>query len=53
MAPRESQDKIKPAIRDGYEKAIKDLPATTQLEAKPFVEAMDMWDRMIGAKVKQ
>ena len=53
MAPKESQDKVKPAIRDAYEKAIKDLPSTTQLDAKPLVEAMDMWDKLVGAKIKK
>jgi len=53
MAPKESQDQVKPAIRDSYEKAIKDLPATTQLDAKPLVEAMDMWDKLVGAKIKK
>ena len=53
MAPKESQDKVKPAIRDSYEKAIKDLPSTTQLDAKPLVEAMDTWDKLVGAKIKK
>ena len=53
MAPKESQDKVKPAVRDSYEKAIKDLPSTTQLDAKPLVEAMDTWDKLVGAKIKK
>jgi putative spermidine/putrescine transport system substrate-binding protein len=53
MAPKDSQDKVKPAIRDSYEKAIKDLPSATQLDAKPLVEAMDMWDKLVGAKIKK
>jgi putative spermidine/putrescine transport system substrate-binding protein len=53
MAPKESQDLVKPAIRDAYEKAIKDLPSTTQLDSKPLVEAMDMWDKLVGAKIKK
>ena len=52
-APKEIQDKIKPAIRDYFEKAIKDFPSTTQLDAKALVEAMDMWDKLVGAKVKK
>jgi putative spermidine/putrescine transport system substrate-binding protein len=53
MAPKESQNQVKPAIRDSYEKAIKDLPAATQLDSKPLVEAMDMWDKLVGAKIKK
>ncbi len=52
MAPKASQDKVKAAMRDSYEKAIKEFPNTTQLESKPLVEAMDMWDKLVGAKVK-
>jgi putative spermidine/putrescine transport system substrate-binding protein len=53
LAPKESQDKIKPAIRDYFEKAIRDFPSTNQLDAKPMVEAFDMWDKLVGAKVKK
>lgn len=52
VAPKEIQEKIKAAMRTEYEKAIKEFPSTTQLGAKELVEAFDMWDRMIGAKVK-
>lgn len=52
MAPKDSQTKIQNAIRDTYEKAIKDLPNEPQLDSKPLVEAMDMWDKLVGAKVK-
>jgi putative spermidine/putrescine transport system substrate-binding protein len=53
LAPKEDQDKVKPAIRDYFEKAIKDFPSTTQLDAKALVEAMDMWDKLVGAKIKK
>lgn len=53
MAPKDSQSKIQGAVRDSYEKAITDLPNETQLDSKPLVEAMDMWDKLVGAKVKQ
>lgn len=53
MAPKASQDKINAAIRPAYEKAMTSYPVTTQLESKPLVTAMDMWDKLVGAKVKQ
>lgn len=53
MAPKESQDKVKGAMRDQYEKAIQELPTATQLDAKPLVEAYDMWDKLVGAKTKK
>lgn len=53
LAPKENQAKVKAAVRDQYEKAIKDLPSTTQLDAKALVEAMDMWDKLVGAKIKK
>lgn len=53
MAPAGSQKAIKPAIRAAYEKAIADFPRTTQLDSAALVEAMDMWDQLVGAKVKK
>ncbi len=53
QAPAESQKAIKPAIRAAYETAIVKLPNTTQLGAEALVEAMDMWDQLVGAKVKK
>lgn len=53
MAPKESQDKINAARRDYLDKAIQELPNETQLEAKPLVEAMDMWDKLVGAKTQK
>jgi putative spermidine/putrescine transport system substrate-binding protein len=53
MAPKKSQDLIKPAIRKSLEDAIQKFPSTTQLDAKAMVQAMDMWDKLIGAKIKK
>lgn len=53
MAPKDSQDKITKAVRPEYEKAITDLPNTTQLDAKNLVKAFDMWDKLVGAKIKK
>lgn len=54
MAPQESQEKVKAAMRDEYEKAISEFPTTPQLGAKEMVEAFDMWDKLIGSgKLKQ
>jgi putative spermidine/putrescine transport system substrate-binding protein len=51
-APAEIQEKIKSAMRKEYEDAIRKFPSTTQLGAKELVEAFDMWDRLVGSKVK-
>jgi putative spermidine/putrescine transport system substrate-binding protein len=53
MAPADSQKAVKPAIRAAYEQAIVKLPNTTQLDSAALVEAMDMWDQLVGAKVKK
>jgi len=52
-APKTSQDKIKPAIRQPYEDAIKTLPSSTQLDTTNFMEALNMWDQSFGTKVKR
>lgn len=52
MAPKESRDKVSAAMRPQYEKAMENFPATTQLDSKPLVEAMDMWDKLVGSRVK-
>ena len=52
-APKASQDKIKPAIRQSYEDAIKTLPISTQLDTTNFMEALNMWDQLFGTKVKR
>jgi putative spermidine/putrescine transport system substrate-binding protein len=53
MAPEKSQKAVKSAIRPAYEQAIVKLPSTTQLDQTALVEAMDMWDQLVGAKVKK
>lgn len=53
MAPQANQDKVTPAIRPEYDKAISSFPNATQLEAKPLVQAYDMWDKLVGAKIKK
>lgn len=52
-APKDSQDKIKPAMRQSYDDAIKTLPTTTQLDTNNFMEALNMWDQQFGTKVKR
>jgi putative spermidine/putrescine transport system substrate-binding protein len=52
-APKDSQDKIKPAMRQSYDDAIKTLPTTTQLDTDTFMEALNMWDQQFGTKVKR
>jgi len=29
------------------------LPNASQLDAKPLVAAFDMWDKLVGAKIKK
>jgi putative spermidine/putrescine transport system substrate-binding protein len=53
MAPQASQDKIKAFYRPAYDKMIEKLPNAPQLDAKPMVEAFDMWDKLVGAKIKK
>jgi putative spermidine/putrescine transport system substrate-binding protein len=53
MAPKESQDKIKPAIRQSYDDSIKTLPTSTQLDPSKSMEALNMWDQSFGTKVKR
>ncbi|EHJ01293.1 ABC transporter, periplasmic substrate-binding protein [Clostridium sp. DL-VIII] len=52
-APKDSQDKIKPAMRQSYDDAIKTLPTTTPLDTNNFMEALNMWDQQFGTKVKR
>ncbi len=53
MAPQASQDKIKPAMRAMYDQMVTRLPNASQLDAKPLVLAFDMWDKLVGAKIKK
>jgi putative spermidine/putrescine transport system substrate-binding protein len=53
MAPQASQDKVKPAIRPALDAMMTKLPNASQLDAKPLVEAFDMWDKLVGAKIKK
>jgi len=53
MAPQTSQDRIKPAMRAAYDEAVAKLPNATQLDARTMVTAFDMWDKLVGAKIKK
>jgi putative spermidine/putrescine transport system substrate-binding protein len=53
MAPPASQKAVKGAMRKSYDDAIAKLPSTPQLGAEALVEAMDMWDQLVGSKVKK
>ncbi|NLG83930.1 MAG: extracellular solute-binding protein [Firmicutes bacterium] len=52
MAPKDIQANISAAMRPQYEKAIEEFPTTTQLDSKELVQAFDMWDKLVGSKVK-
>ena len=49
-APLASQNAIKAFVRPMYEQMVSTLPNTTQLDAKPLVQAFDMWDRLVGSR---
>jgi putative spermidine/putrescine transport system substrate-binding protein len=53
MAPTESQAKVKAAMRSSYDEAIKKYPSSTQLDATELTEACEMWDKLVGAKIKK
>jgi putative spermidine/putrescine transport system substrate-binding protein len=53
MAPQGSQDRIKPAMRAAYDEMVAKLPNASQLDAKTMVAAFDMWDKLVGAKIKK
>jgi putative spermidine/putrescine transport system substrate-binding protein len=53
MAPAASQKAVRAAMRKEYDEAIAKLPSTPQLGSAALVEAMDMWDQLVGAKVKK
>jgi putative spermidine/putrescine transport system substrate-binding protein len=52
MAPADSQKAVRGAMRASYDKAVATLPYTTQLDAAALVKAMDMWDELVGSKIK-
>ena len=53
MAPAASQAAVKGAIRPAYDQAIAKFPFTTQLDPVDMVKAMDLWDQLVGAKIKK
>lgn len=50
MAPAASQQRVGAAMRPAYDKAVADLPSTTQLSPSAMVKAFDMWDQLIGSQ---
>jgi len=52
MAPMASQERIRQVMRPAYDRAVETLPNASQLDAKPLVEAFDMWDKLVGSKMK-
>ncbi|HBE77159.1 MAG TPA: ABC transporter substrate-binding protein [Firmicutes bacterium] len=53
MAPADKQTKIKAAMRKYLDDAITKYPSTTQLDAEALTTACDMWDKLVGAKIKK
>jgi putative spermidine/putrescine transport system substrate-binding protein len=53
MAPADIQAALKPFLRPEYDVMIDKLPHTPPLGPAATVEAFDMWDKLVGAKVKK
>ena len=53
LAPADTQKKVTAAMRPEYDKAIKDFPNQTSLDPAAMVIAFDMWDKLVGAKIKK
>jgi putative spermidine/putrescine transport system substrate-binding protein len=53
LAPADTQKKITAAMRPEYDKAIADFPNETSLDPAAMVLAFDMWDKLVGAKIKK
>jgi len=53
MAPADIQKNLKPFLRANYDTMIATLPNTPPLGPAATVEAFDMWDQLVGAKVKK
>lgn len=53
MAPADSQKSVKAAMRPAYDEAIKKYKSTTQLDAAELTQACEMWDKLVGAKIKK
>jgi putative spermidine/putrescine transport system substrate-binding protein len=53
MAPPASQAAVRGAMRPAYDQAVATLPFTTQLDPAALVKALDMWDDLVGSKVKK
>lgn len=49
LAPKEIQDVVKKVWRPEYAKWNKEMPNTPTLPTKQLVDAMDKWDREVGA----
>ena len=53
MAPAASQTAVRSAMRPAYDEAIAKYPSQTQLDPAAMVEAFDMWDQLVGSKIKK
>jgi putative spermidine/putrescine transport system substrate-binding protein len=53
MAPAQSQQVIKDFGRPEYQQPIESVPVEMPLDPKSMVNAFDLWDRLVGSKVKQ
>ncbi|MGE5606201.1 MAG: ABC transporter substrate-binding protein, partial [Bacteroidota bacterium] len=53
MAPAQSQANVKKAMRKDLEEAVTKYPSTTQLDAAALTLACEMWDKLVGAKIKK
>ena len=53
MAPAQSQANVKKAMRKDLDEAVTKYPSTTQLDAAALTLACEMWDKLVGAKIKK
>ena len=53
MAPAESQKAITAGDAGSLRGCDGEAAEHAQLDSKPLVEAMDMWDQLVGAKIKK
>jgi putative spermidine/putrescine transport system substrate-binding protein len=53
LAPSQSQADVKPVLRPEYDQWIAKYPNTTQLGAIAFNDMSEMWDKLVGAKIKK
>ena len=52
MAPQAEQTALKSFIRTDFENQVNALSTTTQLGPQAMVQAFDLWNKLVGSKIK-